>query len=53
MIGYECMCAYTRRRDVTQANLLLLLLERLRRCFVYLQDVKPRGNLTFLAVMPL
>lgn len=51
MMGYECMCAYARRRDVTQANLLLLLPERLRCCFIYLQDVKPRGNLTFLAVM--
>lgn len=47
------MCAYARRRDVTQANLLLLLLEQLRCYFVYLKDVKARGSVTFLVVKSL
>lgn len=44
--GYECVCAYARRRDVTQANLPLLWLGRCY--FVHLKDVKTGGSLTFV-----
>lgn len=47
---YVCVC---QKRDVTQANLLLLWLGQLRCYFVYLKDVKARGSLTFLVLKSL
>lgn len=47
---YMCIC---QKRDGTQVNLLFLWLGQLRCSFVYLNDVKTRGSLTFLIVKSL